>query len=77
MGKLLPNQEIIYESDGNIIYGRYVNIPQIEPWIVSDNRSIISYIEWSEMCELSHKNDLLKSQLEKTLNIFYMIKGKK
>ena len=81
---LLPNETLIYESAEGVVYAKYRDRPEIQRWIVGGNATAIakaqgylSYDQWKELFLLAEKNSTLKKQLDKTLDIYYLIKDKK
>ena len=75
MGNLIPGETIIYERVGSKIYARYTNRPDIPRWeIGSDASSILSYNDWKQMLELSDSNSVFKKELDKLINLYYLLK---
>lgn len=87
MGTLIPDQPLIYERADGVVYARYRDPPHnnIPRWIVGGDPagvaraqgSLIDYTEWQNLCDLALKNETLKKQLEKTIEIYYIIKDSK
>lgn len=85
MGSLIPGEALIYERDdrGNI-YARYRDPPhnKLPRWKIGGavdmhNQPIISYTEWQEILDLAGRNSTIKLQLEKLLNLYYIVKDSK
>lgn len=84
MTKLIPDQPLIYERTNGVVYARYRDPPyNSRPrWIVGGDPvavgeaqgDLLSYTEWLNMCDLALKNTTLKKQLDKTVEIYYIVK---
>lgn len=87
MGSLIPNAALIYERADGVVYARYRDPPHntIPRWIVGGDPGavaraqgeLITYAEWQELCDLAMTNVTLKKQLDKTVEIYYIIKDNK
>ena len=85
--KLIPGEALIYESADGITYARYRDPPHntIPRWIVGGdpdaiNRAqgcLFSYSEWQDMMMLAKDNHTLKRQMQKLLDIYYIVKDEK
>ena len=84
MGNLLPGEELIYERSDGVVYARYRDKPEIERWIIGGDPGavaraqgeLLDYGSWKELCELAQTNITLKKQLDKLVNIYYIIKDR-
>lgn len=82
MGKLIPNEELIYERADGVVYAHYANMPEIERWIIGGDPAsvaraqgnLLDYGEWQSLCELAQTNETLKKQLSNLVNTYYIIK---
>jgi hypothetical protein len=84
MGTLIPGQALIYERANGVVYARYRDPPHntIPRWIVGGDPvavaraqgDLLSYTEWQELCNLSLTNITLKKQLDKIVELYYLIK---
>ena len=84
MTKLIPGEPLIYERNDGVVYARYRDPPHntIPRWVVGGDPGGVTraqgyYLtpgEWRELCELAKENATLKTQLDKTLMIYYTIK---
>ena len=84
MGTLVPDQALIYERADGVVYARYRDPPyNTQPrWIVGGDPvavgeaqgELLPYSEWVSMCELALKNPTLKKQLDKAIEIYFLIK---
>lgn len=75
MGNLIPGETIIYERVENKIYARYPNRPDIPRWYIGgDAPSILGYDDWKQMLELSDTNPTFKRELDKVINLYYLLK---
>ena len=83
--KLKPNENLIYERADGVTYARYQNYPDIPRWIIGGdpegvNRAqgnLFSYSEWQEMMELAKEYPTLKTQMQKLVTTYYMLKDTK
>ena len=82
---MIPNQALIYERSGGVVYARYQNRPEIDRWIIGGDPAgvaraqgdLISYAEWQELCELSEEYPTLKKLLDTLVTTYYTIKEHK
>ena len=82
--KLIPGAALIYERADGVTYARYRDPPyNIQPrWIVGGDPqgvsraqgNLFSYSEWQEMMELAENYPTLKSQMQKLVTTYYMVK---
>jgi hypothetical protein len=82
--KLIPGAALIYERADGVTYARYRDAPHnIQPrWIVGGDPqgvsraqgNLFSYSEWQEMMELAENYPTLKSQMQKLVTTYYMVK---
>lgn len=81
----LANEALVYENSNGVLYARFRDNPKSTQypgrWIIGgkpDNvaraKGFLGYDEWKELFMLADKNPTLKKQLDKTLNLFYIIK---
>jgi len=79
---LLPNEPLIYERANGVVYARYQNKPEIPRWIIGGDPGsvskaqgdLLSWQEWQNLCALSLEYPTLKKQLDKLVEIYYIIK---
>ena len=75
MGKLLPNEALIYERVEKRIYARYRDRPEIPRWIIGgEETGILGYDDWRQMLLLSDSNPTFKKELDKLVNFYYLLK---
>ena len=82
MGKLLPGEPLIYERTNGVVYAHYRDKPKIPRWIIGGDPGavrraqgdLLDYAEWQNLCELSEKNESLKTILDKLVIMYYIIK---
>lgn len=82
MGKLLPNEPLIYERANGVVFARYRDKPEIERWVIGGDPGavakaqgeLLDYSEWKQMCEIAVTNHTLKKLMDKLVNTYYMIK---
>ena len=82
--KLIPGQALIYEHADGVTYARYRDEPyrDIPRWIIGGHpasvarakEEFLNYTSWQEMCDLSINYPTLKKQLDKVINLYYLIK---
>ena len=81
MGKLLPNEPLIYERANGVVFAFSTN-PEIERWVIGGDPGsvakaqgeLLDYSEWKQMCEIAVTNPTLKKLMDKLVNTYYMIK---
>lgn len=85
---LIPGEALIYERVDGVVYARYRDPPyneMYERWIIGGdsegiNRAegnLFSYSEWNDMMRLALTNPVLKKQMQKLLNLYYIVKDNK
>ena len=76
---------MIYERSDGVVYARYRDRPDIKRWIVGGDPagvaraqgSLLEYGEWVNLCRLAEEYPTLKKQLDKTVELYYIIKDEK
>lgn len=79
---LIPGEALIYERVDGVVYARYRDPPhnQIDRWAIGGDAGalnqgdLLSYRDWQDLLILAEKSHTLKLQLDKLLNIYYIIK---
>ena len=82
---LIPGQALIYERADGVVYARYRDPPyneMYERWIIGGDPSAVnraqgnlfSYSDWQDMMRLAEKNYTLKAQMQKLLDIYYIVR---
>jgi hypothetical protein len=84
---MIPGAELIYERADGVVYARYRDPPHntIPRWIVGGDPAgvaraqgeLLDYGEWKNLCEIAQNNTTLKKQLDKIVNLYYIIKDNK
>ena len=82
MGKLIPNEVLIYERSNGVVYARYQNKPEVPRWIIGGDPGavaraqgkLLDYGEWQNLCDVASKNETLKKQMDKLVTTYYIIK---
>jgi len=82
MGELLPGEALIYERVDCVVYARYRDKPDIPRWIIGGHSAAInraqgnlfSYSDWQDMMRVAEHNETLKKQMQKLLDIYYIVK---
>lgn len=80
MGTLIPNEPLIYERANGVVYARYRDRPDIPRWIIGSDKqkgTYLSYNDWQQLTKLAENNITIKTQLDKLINLYYLIKEKK
>lgn len=77
MSKLIPGEPIIYEKANGVLYARYSNRPDIPRWAIGWDGPLFNYSDWQDLTRLAETNSALKTQLDKLLNLYYLIKDEK
>ena len=80
--KLIPNAALIYERVDGVVYARYRDPPynQMERWVIGGDVSqnqLLGYADWQEILRLAEQHPTLKTQLDKLLDIYYILKEEK
>lgn len=85
MSKIIPGEPLIYERSDGVVYARYRDIPTIPRWIIGGDPGgvaraqgrLLHWGEWEQLCDLAEENPTLKKQLNKTVELYYLIKDEK
>ena len=83
--KLIPGEPLIYERNDGVVYARYRDLPHIPRWIVGGDPGgvaraqgrLLHWGEWEKLCDLAQEHPILKKQLDKTIQLYYIIKDGK
>lgn len=80
--KLIPGEALIYERVNGVVYARYRDPPynQIERWTIGGENyqgQLLGYADWQELMKLAEQHPTLKTQLDKLINLYYIIKEEK
>ena len=83
MGKMIPNQALIYERSGGVVYARYRDPPhnKIPRWVIGGEPDatakalgIVSYDEWKNVMQIAESNANIKKQLDRLMIMYYTVK---
>ena len=77
---LIPNEKLIYERVDGVVYARYANRPDIPRWVIGWDQTAgptFNYSDWEDMTRLAESNIALKTQLDKLLNLYYILRDEK
>lgn len=84
MGTLVPGAALIYERADGVVYARYRDPPynQTPRWIIGGDPGAVSraqgdlidYQEWKKLCEIAESNPVLKKQLDRVVELYYLVK---
>jgi hypothetical protein len=78
LGNLIPGETLIYERVDKTVYARYANRPDVPRWIIGGELpTVLGYNDWKKMMELSDINPTFKKELDKVINLYYIIKDSK
>lgn len=82
--ELIPGKALVYERANGVVYARYKDPPfNTKPrWIVGGDPisvgqaqgELLAYSEWISLCETALHNPVLKKQLDKTVNLYFLLK---
>jgi len=85
--KMIPGEALIYERADGVVYARYRDAPHNKKprWIIGGDPAavaqaqgdLLSYAEWKELCELSLHYETLKKQIDKAIELYYLLKENK
>lgn len=83
MGKLIPNQALIYERANGVVFARYRDPPhnKIPRWVIGGEPEataralgIVSYDEWKKVMQIAESNANIKKQLDRLMVMYYTVK---
>ena len=82
---MIPNQKLIYERANGVVFARYADKPEIPRWVVGgdpgavarEQGKLLDYGEWINLCEVAATNPTLAKQMDKLVNLYYMVKEHK
>jgi hypothetical protein len=80
MGNLTPNEPLIYERVDGIVYARYASRPDIPRWAIGWDQTagpLFNYSDWKDMTLLAETNPTLNKQLDKLINLYYLIRDER
>ena len=85
MTKLIPGEALIYERANGVTYAKYRDKPEVPRWMIGGDPDAVnkaqgclfSYSEWQDMMRLAEDNHTLKTQMQKLLDIYYIVKDDK
>ena len=85
MTQILPGEPLIYERADGVVYARYRDRPEIQRWIVGGDPDgvarakgrLLHWGEWEKLCDLAKEYPTLKKQLDKTIQLYYILKNGK
>jgi len=75
MQRLQPGQKYIYERSNGVTYARLAGSDPSTRFAIGyeyPNRNL--GVEWSEINELAKTNETLKSELDRVLMLYYLLK---
>ena len=81
----LAHEHLIYERANGVVFARFRDDPKRtkyngrwviggDPEAVNEALGIVSYDQWKELFALADSYPTLRKQLDKTLNLYYIIK---
>tara|TARA_Y100000389_G_C17282289_1_gene423595 strand:- start:453 stop:710 length:258 start_codon:yes stop_codon:yes gene_type:complete len=85
LGDLIPNERLIYERANGVVFARYADKPEIPRWVVGgdpgavarEQGKLLDYGEWNNLCEVAATNPTLAKQMDKLVNLYYVVKDSK
>jgi hypothetical protein len=78
MGNLIPGEPLIYEYANGVIYAKYRDRRDIPRWVVGNTDvTCVDYNVWKDLNKLAKTNSAIASQLDKLINLYYLIKNEK
>jgi hypothetical protein len=87
MGKLIPNEPLIYERANGVVYARYRDAPHntIPRWVVGGDPAavaraqgdMLNYSDWQDLCRLSKEHPTLEKLLDQLVTMYYVVKDNK
>jgi hypothetical protein len=82
--KLIPGETIVYEHVAGVVYAQYRDPPYntLPKWIIGGDPTAVSraqgnlfsYSDYQDMMRLAEHNETLKKQMQKLLDIYYIVK---
>jgi len=80
MADLISSQALIYERANGVVYARFRDPPHntIPRWIVGGESKgqVLSYNDWHKINKLAKTNPILKKQIAKLLELYFLIRDK-
>jgi len=83
LGKLIPNQALIYERANGVVFARYRDPPhnKIPRWVIGGDPDatarhlgVVSYDEWKNVMQIAESNASIKKQLDRLMIMYYTVK---
>lgn len=78
MADLISSQALIYERANGVVYARFRDPPHntIPRWIVGGGSKgqVLSYNDWHKINKLAKTNPILKKQIAKLLELYFLIR---
>jgi len=71
MGNLIPGETLIYERVNRTVYARYANKPEIPRWVIG---TALEQPTYDKLESLAEHNPTFKAELDKLLNLYYLLK---
>lgn len=80
MADHISSQALIYERANGVVYARFRDPPHntIPRWIVGGESKgqVLSYNDWNKINKLAKTNPILKKQIAKMLDLYFLIRDK-
>lgn len=82
---LKPNATLIYETVDGVVYARYHGQPSESRWIIGGDPeavsraqgNLFSYSDYQDMMRIAETNIVMRTQLEKLLDLYYILRDEK
>ena len=80
---MIPGLALIYERANGVVYARYRDHPhnKVPRWIIGGDPDALAkengymgYDDWKQLFKLADEYPTLKKQLDKVLDLYYIIK---
>ena len=85
--KLIPGEALIYERANGVVYAKYRDPPHntTPRWVIGGDPGavaraqgkLLDYGEWLKLCDMTEEYPTLKTQMDKLINTYYLIKDSK
>lgn len=83
--EVLANEALIYERANGVLYAKFRDEPKKSlyagRWIIGGDadgvakaQGYLSYDKWKELFSLADRHPTLRKQLDKTLDLYYILK---
>lgn len=77
---MIPGETLIYERANGVTYARYANKPEIPRWAIGWDQTASpkhNAHKWGEILKLAEEHPTLMKQIDKVIDLYYIIKKDK